>query len=274
MTTLTPKCKSKHAKELITPPVNMEENWLETTAQGPLLVWQQGNHFRVLCAVLSLLVSGSTLSIEILLIENKVSHIHPLHIAQFYQRLLTPVNCWRRHFELLKVLNPHEIFFFSVNIYCGYTLQWKLTCSIGSWLRSWTQLKLDKKTSGAQVQLTIWTVPKYRSTNVYTSSYIRHRTVQCEVTQSVSESALPSRCFSRAVGPTSRVAHSFGSDKLYICLSNKCFNCIQCICCVTDVRPSQDHRILRVQMVRINLANLCRLCKFFWDGRRDGQLII
>ena len=25
----------------------------------------------------------------------------------------------------------------------------------------------------------LWTVPKYRSTNVYTSSYIRHHTVQC-----------------------------------------------------------------------------------------------
>ena len=58
----------------------------------------------------------------------------------------------------------------------------------------------------------------------------------------------------RAVGSTSRVAHSFSSDKLYICLSNKCFNCIQCNCCVTDVRPSQDHRILHVQTVRINLA--------------------
>ena len=36
---------------------------------------------------------------------------------------------------------------------------------------------------------------------------------------------------------TSRVAHRFGSGKLYICLSNKCFNSIQRICCVTDVRP-------------------------------------
>ena len=51
-----------------------------------------------------------------------------------------------------------------------------------------------------------------------------------------------------------RVAHRFGSDKLYMCLSNKCFNCSQCICCGIDVRPSQDHRILRVQTVQINLA--------------------
>ena len=65
----------------------------------------------------------------------------------------------------------------------------------------------------------------------------------------------------RAVGPTSRAAHSFGSDKLYICLSNKCFNCIQCICCVTDVRPSQDHRMLRVQTVQINLVLF-----FFYDS--------
>ena len=57
-------------------------------------------------------------------------------------------------------------------------------------------------------------------------------------------------------GPTSRVTHSFGSNKLYICLSNKCFNCIQHICCVMDVRPSQDHRILRMQRVWINLALL------------------
>ena len=69
---------------------------------------------------------------------------------------------------------------------------------------------------------------KYRSTNVYTSNYIRHHTVQCErICQ------LPLK----QSRPTSRVAHRFGSDKLYICLSNKCFNCIQCICCVTDVRP-------------------------------------
>ena len=54
----------------------------------------------------------------------------------------------------------------------------------------------------------------------------------------------------------SRVAHSFGSDKLYIVLSNKCFKCIQCICCGIDIRPSQDHRILRVQTVRINLASI------------------
>ena len=32
-----------------------------------------------------------------------------------------------------------------------------------------------------------WTVPKYRSNSVYTSSYKRHRTVQYEVSQSVSQ---------------------------------------------------------------------------------------
>ena len=34
---------------------------------------------------------------------------------------------------------------------------------------------------GFETQNGYWTVPKYRSTNVYTSSYIRHRTVLCEV---------------------------------------------------------------------------------------------
>ena len=92
---------------------------------------------------------------------------------------------------------------------------------------------------------------KYRSTNVYTSNYLRHRTVQCgRICQ------LTLQLDSRAVGPTSRVAHRFGSGKLYICLSNKCFNHIQRICSVTDVRPSQDHRILRVQTVQINLAHV------------------
>ena len=88
-------------------------------------------------------------------------------------------------------------------------------------------------------------VPKYRSTNVCTSHHIRHRTVQCEVriTASVSES-----------GSISRVAHSFGSGKLYICLSNKCFKVHPVYSLCIDVRPSQDHRILRMQMVRINLA--------------------
>ena len=86
---------------------------------------------------------------------------------------------------------------------------------------------------------------KYRSTNVYTRSYIRHHTVQCEVNVAVDASES---------GATSRVARSFGSNKLYICLSNKCFNCIQRICCLIDIRPSQDHRILCVQTVQINLA--------------------
>ena len=36
----------------------------------------------------------------------------------------------------------------------------------------------------------------------------------------------------------SRVAHSFGSGKLYICLSNKCFKVYPVYSlCVTDVRP-------------------------------------
>ena len=55
-------------------------------------------------------------------------------------------------------------------------------------------------------------------------------------------------------GSTSRVTHSFGSDKLYICLSNKCFKVYPVYSLCTDVRPSQDHRTLRMQTVRINLA--------------------
>ena len=93
----------------------------------------------------------------------------------------------------------------------------------------------------------LWTVPKYLSTNVYTSSYIRHHTVQCE-------SQSRSRISASKSGWTSRVAHSFGSNKLYICLSNKCFKVYPVYSLCTDVRPSQDHRILRVQTVRINLA--------------------
>ena len=76
--------------------------------------------------------------------------------------------------------------------------------------------------------------PKVLSTNVFTSNYIRHRTVQCKrgltwLTQWWSVRVTAGFGESRA---TSRVAHRFGSDKLYICLSNKCFNCNQCICCV------------------------------------------
>ena len=56
-------------------------------------------------------------------------------------------------------------------------------------------------------------------------------------------------------GVTSRVAHRFGSNKLYICLSNKCFKVYPVYSLCTDLRPSQDHRILCMQMVRINLAN-------------------
>ena len=69
---------------------------------------------------------------------------------------------------------------------------------------------------------------KYRSTNVYTSNYIRHHTVQCGCIR---------RLPLKQSRPTSREANRFSSDKLYICLSNKCFDCIQCICCVTDLRP-------------------------------------
>ena len=44
--------------------------------------------------------------------------------------------------------------------------------------------------------------------------YLSHRTVQCGA-HSVTDSS--------ESGSASRVARSFGSDKLYICLSNKCF---------------------------------------------------
>ena len=101
-------------------------------------------------------------------------------------------------------------------------------------------------------------VPKYHSTNIYTSNYIRHRTVQCEVRipASASES-----------GSTTRVAHSFGSGKLYICLSNKCFKVYPVYSLCTDVRPSQDHWILRMETVRINLPNShSGLSKYGWWG--------
>ena len=90
-------------------------------------------------------------------------------------------------------------------------------------------------------------VPKYHSTNIYTSSYIRHRTVQCE-------RLIPAVELGESRS-TSRVAHSFGSDKVNICLSNKCFNAYPVYSLCTDVRSSQDHRILRMQTVRINLAH-------------------
>ena len=38
-----------------------------------------------------------------------------------------------------------------------------------------------------------WTVPKYRSNSVYTSSYKRHRTVQYEDTESVEQQQLSSQ---------------------------------------------------------------------------------
>ena len=55
---------------------------------------------------------------------------------------------------------------------------------------------------------TIQAVPKFH--NVYTSSYIRHRTVQCKVNQPVG--------FSKK-GATSSVAYSLSSNKLYIYVS-------------------------------------------------------
>ena len=84
-----------------------------------------------------------------------------------------------------------------------------------------------------------------KNSNVYTRNYLSHHTVQY--------GAHSFTDFSES-GATSRVAHSFGSDKLYICLSNKCFNCIKRICCVTDIRPSQAYRILRICNRQINLA--------------------
>ena len=98
-------------------------------------------------------------------------------------------------------------------------------------------------------------VPKYHSANVYTSSYIRHDTVQCRESQSQSVSQVVTLKDQREKsGSTSRVTHSFGSDKLYICLSNKCFKVYPVYLLCTDVRPSQDHQILRMQTVRINFA--------------------
>ena len=66
-----------------------------------------------------------------------------------------------------------------------------------------------------------------------------------------------------------QVAHRFGSDKLYISLSNKCFKVYPVYSLCTDVRPSQDHRILRMQMVRINLAKLAQ----FWCTVMDYSSI-
>ena len=99
-----------------------------------------------------------------------------------------------------------------------------------------------------------WTVPKYRSTSVYTSSYIRHCTVQWERISPGTSAEYGSTVGSLRVARLEHVAHRFGSDKLYICLSNKCFKVYPVYSLCTDVRPSQDHRILRMQTVRINLA--------------------
>ena len=98
--------------------------------------------------------------------------------------------------------------------------------------------------------LVLWTVPKYRSTSVYTSSYIRHHTVQYGAQSLALAQCSRFRRVSRRVG----VAHRFGRDKLYICLNNKCFKLHPVYSLCTDIRPSQDHRILRMQPVRINLA--------------------
>ena len=57
---------------------------------------------------------------------------------------------------------------------------------------------------------------KYRSTNVYTSDYIRHHTVQCEVSsRGTRPESNPPVGFGDS-GATSRVAPRFGSDKLYM----------------------------------------------------------
>ena len=61
---------------------------------------------------------------------------------------------------------------------------------------------------------------KYHSTNVYTRSYIRHRTVRCEGNKTdISQPDRHKDTHAQPVnesGATSRVAHRFGSDKLYI----------------------------------------------------------
>ena len=61
--------------------------------------------------------------------------------------------------------------------------------------------------------------------------------------------------------PGSRIARRFGSDKLYICLSNKCFKVYPVYSLCTDVRPSQDHRIIHMQLVQINLAATSKLSR-------------
>ena len=98
-------------------------------------------------------------------------------------------------------------------------------------------------------------VPEYRSTNVYTRSFIRHRTVQCKVNVAVDASES---------GATSRVATLSILDKLVMyyfkllrvtsCTYVSAINAsIVSSVFVVCNRPSQDHRILRMQTVQINL---------------------
>ena len=81
-----------------------------------------------------------------------------------------------------------------------------------------------------------------------------HSTVRGYSSHSSSSSWCICQTSASESGSASRVAHSFCSNKLYICLSNKCFKVYPVDSLCTDVRPSQDHRILRMQTVRINLA--------------------
>ena len=99
-----------------------------------------------------------------------------------------------------------------------------------------------------------WTVPKYHSTSIYTSTYIHSTVWECIAPGTSAEYG--STVGSLRVPRLEQVAHRFGSDKLYICLSNKCFKVYPVYLLCTGVRPSQDHWILRMQTVRINLAPL------------------
>ena len=95
----------------------------------------------------------------------------------------------------------------------------------------------------SQSQSRTWIVvifERFRNTILVTSTqvhYLSHCTVQYRVHKHSPVSHWVTTVKNSCVPAASRVARSFGSDKLYICLSNKCFNCIQCICWVTDIRP-------------------------------------
>ena len=87
-------------------------------------------------------------------------------------------------------------------------------------------------------------VPKYHSSNVYTKQLYKtpHSTVWAHLSVSIwpehiCQSALAAVENLRAIR-LECIAHRFGSGKLYICLSNKCFkeNTVYSLC--TDVRPS------------------------------------